>query len=329
MRKTNTMAGIALLALACLGTTAGGQPIDGSVDVVRGRARFAWAARTGKARHSLKLTLMVGPRGLSDSHDPEQHTLRAVLDGTVLFDVAPGANGYRFGKHGRWRYRGTHPGGRVKIKADGLIGELRITLSRASLPHLRNSSARNLPLTLEMAGTELETTASFAVRDRRVRRWTGLGSGGVPDPGPGPDPDPIPGGNPQQVSFSVLRRGADSMLFPKQHQVARNQSEWASLWQKHRRTGGTPPAIDFSRDMVVAVFLGIPTRTSNPGFTTTIRVVSIHDTSSRRDVVWEEVPNGMVWTCPPPGVGAPCILPDPYEFVLAPKSSLPVVFRAK
>jgi len=331
MHKTHTMVGIALLACVCLGTPADGQEVDGSVRVMAGKARFAHAARTGDARHSLQLKLMMGPSWLADIHDPAHHALRAVLGESVLFDVLPGADGDRSGKQGRWRYRGEHNGGRVKISANGFNGKLKIKLSRASLLDLRASDAQDLPLTLEMAGTEVDATASFVVKDARVRRWKGLASDFVPGPGPGPgpNPDPDPNGNPHQVSFSVLRKGNDSSLWPKVHQAARNQSEWNALWLKHDWSGSTPPTVNFNQNSVIGVFLGIPTKTSNPGWVSTIRVVSINETSTRREVVWEEVPNGIVWTCPPPGVGAPCILPDPYEFVLAPQSSLPVFFREK
>ncbi|MGV7643070.1 protease complex subunit PrcB family protein, partial [Mycobacterium kansasii] len=37
--------------------------------------------------------------------------------------------------------------------------------------------------------------------------------------------------------------------------VARTEPEWRALWERHA-PGRTPPAVDFSKNMVVAVFLG-------------------------------------------------------------------------
>ena len=38
--------------------------------------------------------------------------------------------------------------------------------------------------------------------------------------------------------------------------VARNEQQWAALWQQHAGLGKAAPKVDFSRRTVVAVFLG-------------------------------------------------------------------------
>jgi hypothetical protein len=329
MRKTQMMAGIALLAFGCLGTTAGAQQINGTVHVVTGKARFAHNARSGTSRHSLKLKLIVGPKSLSDFHDPEQHTLRAVLGETVLFEAAPGADGFRIAKNGNWRYRGRHGAARVKISANGLSGKVKIALSRASLPELYSSNARDLPLTFEMASAELTTTASFAVKNARVRKWKGLANDFVPGGGTGPGPGPGPGGDPQQVGFSVFRQGMLRLIAVRPHEAVRTQGEWTSFWLR-QQPGASPPAVDFTEKMAMGVFLAPPPMPSGgSGNLSAIRIVSISDSTSRREVVWEEVPNSIPWTCPPASPFAPCVAPASFQIVLAPQSSLPVVFREK
>ena len=42
---------------------------------------------------------------------------------------------------------------------------------------------------------------------------------------------------------------------PRQAAV-RSAAEWSALWKTHDPSGQSPPAVDFSREMVVAVFLG-------------------------------------------------------------------------
>jgi hypothetical protein len=298
-----------------------------------GRARFGHAARTGEARHTVKLKLMVGPRWLAELHEPDVHPLRVVLKDTVLIDVPPGASGYRGRRVTRWAYRGKHDGGRVRIKANAMSGVFRIALSRAHLPDLRDCDGRDLPLTVEMAGTEIETTASFSLREGRVRRWMRLandfvpGTGPGPSPGPGPGPGPDPGGDPQPVDFSVMKQGKILLRGATPPAVARNQGEWSSMWQWHH-PGGTAPSVDFTASMVVGVYLDKPTQSTGDGFLSGIRVVSVNDTSSRREVVWEEVADSVAWSCTARPF-APCFTPATYQLVLAPRSSLPVVFRER
>jgi hypothetical protein len=325
MRKTHTLTGIALLVFGCIAATAGGQQIDGSLRVMKGRARFGHAARSGQARHTLKLKLMVEPQWLAEHHDPDVHALRVVLKDTVLIDVAPGASGYRGSRVGRWAYRGEHDGDRVRVKANSLSGRLRIALSRANLPDLRDCDGKDLPLTVAMAGTELETTASFSVRDGHVRRWMRLANDFTPGPGPGPGPNP--GGDPQPVDFSVMQQGKILLLGATPPAVARSQGEWSSMWQWHH-PGGTAPPVDFTRSMVVGVYLDKPTQSIGDGLLSGIRVVSVNDTSGRREVVWEEVADSVAWSCSARPF-APCYTPATYQIVLAPRSSLPVVFRER
>jgi len=328
MGRVTTTTGIALLVFAGLTAGAAGQAVEGTVSVLQGRARFAHAKRSGDPRHTVRLTLLVGPRSLPDFHVPEQQPLRVTVGGTLLLDADPGADGYHRSKGGRWRYRGVLAGSHVALSANPLTGRIKVKVARGAFTALEASDAVDLPVTLKMAGTSLETTASFAVRSGHVRRWTGLAREIVPGPGPGPGPDPDPGALPVDVAFSLLREGLDTRILPRQNTTARSDAEWSTIWSSHQ-PGTTPPAVDFGRDMVVGVFLAIPKKTSQAGWASTVRVVSVNDTSSRREVVWEEVADGAVWTCPPPGVGAPCFLPAPYQFVLAPRTSLPVVFRER
>jgi len=196
MQNMPTITGIALLVLCGLTGYAPGQALEGTVRVRQGKARFAHSKRSGEARHALKLSLLVSPKYLPDFHVPEEHVLRATLGGTTLLDVAPGADGYRQGKGGRWRYRGEIAGGRVTLRANGLTGKVKLKISGADLPGLHASNATDLPLTLELTGALLETTASFAVKDSRVRRWRGLAFEFIPGTGGGPGTDPDPGTDP-------------------------------------------------------------------------------------------------------------------------------------
>ncbi len=63
------------------------------------------------------------------------------------------------------------------------------------------------------------------------------------------------GVQPAQMTFTTLARGDHSQVEEPRQVVARSAGEWASLWKAHGGTG-KPPAVDFARSMVIAVFLG-------------------------------------------------------------------------
>ncbi|MHC4931185.1 MAG: hypothetical protein ACYTGV_03230 [Planctomycetota bacterium] len=58
------------------------------------------------------------------------------------------------------------------------------------------------------------------------------------------------------VPFTVIASGQDSNINSLLLETAvLDQDHWELLWAQH--AGGTPPAVQFDRDMVVAVFLGM------------------------------------------------------------------------
>jgi hypothetical protein len=62
-----------------------------------------------------------------------------------------------------------------------------------------------------------------------------------------------------QVSFHTVLKGHRSGVRESVQIVARSQSEWSALWKRHASTEPNPPplpTINFSNEIVVAVFLG-------------------------------------------------------------------------
>ena len=60
--------------------------------------------------------------------------------------------------------------------------------------------------------------------------------------------------SPPPAVRTVVKGPMSGIESPRQA-VVRSAAEWSTLWQAHD-PGGAMPAIDFSREMVVAVFLG-------------------------------------------------------------------------
>ena len=61
------------------------------------------------------------------------------------------------------------------------------------------------------------------------------------------------------VPFSTLAKGLASGVDQPAQIVVRSQNDWAALWSRHmgtRTAPPPPPSVDFSRDMVVALFMG-------------------------------------------------------------------------
>lgn len=64
---------------------------------------------------------------------------------------------------------------------------------------------------------------------------------------------------PNKVSFQTVAKGFRSGIRESLQTVARSQSEWEGLWRKHvsnQTNPPPPPSIDFTKEIVAAVFLG-------------------------------------------------------------------------
>ena len=112
----------------------------------------------------------------------------------------------------------------------------------------------------------------------------------------------------------TIDKGDQSNVDEARQVVVRTQAEWDKLWTTH---GGDrkKPAIDFSKDMVVGVFMG--TRPS-AGYTTTI--VSTVSKDGKTIVRYEE-------KMPPKGTLTAQILTSPYHLVTLPKMAGQVAFE--
>ena len=56
------------------------------------------------------------------------------------------------------------------------------------------------------------------------------------------------------VAFTTVARGTDSQITEPREAIVRSADEWRALWSTH--SAERAPTVDFSRFMVVGVFLG-------------------------------------------------------------------------
>jgi hypothetical protein len=115
-------------------------------------------------------------------------------------------------------------------------------------------------------------------------------------------------------TVKTIDKGDQSNIDEARQVVVRTEAEWSKLWTTH---GGDrkKPAVDFSKTMVVGVFMG-----SRPtaGYNTTI--VSTVSKDGSMVVRYEE-------KTPPRGALTAQILTSPYHLVTVPKMAGQVTFE--
>ena len=57
------------------------------------------------------------------------------------------------------------------------------------------------------------------------------------------------------VTFTTIASGDSSQIDTERTATARTATEWAALWKQHGGEG-KPPAVDFTKDMVIGLFAG-------------------------------------------------------------------------
>jgi hypothetical protein len=106
----------------------------------------------------------------------------------------------------------------------------------------------------------------------------------------------------------TIEKGDQSNIDAPKQVVVRDAAEWRKLWQQHS-PDRPMPAVDFSKESVVAVFMG---SRNTAGYN--IAIVSTTDANGALIVKYKE-------TTPPRGAITAQILTFPYHIVAIPKTS--------
>ena len=107
----------------------------------------------------------------------------------------------------------------------------------------------------------------------------------------------------------TIEKGDQSNVEDAKRVLVRTDAEWTTLWQQHS-PDRPKPAVDFSKEMVVGVFMG---SRPNAGFSTAI--VTTTAANGALIVRYTE-------TVPKPGTVSAQILTFPYHLVAVPKATV-------
>ena len=108
------------------------------------------------------------------------------------------------------------------------------------------------------------------------------------------------------VPVRSLDKGAISQIDSARQAVARSESEWSTLWSQHAGQRARPD-VDFSKEMVVAIFLG-----TRPTAGFSVEIVGAREEGAMLIVSYRE-------TRPQPGIVTAQVLTSPYHLVAVPK----------
>jgi hypothetical protein len=111
-----------------------------------------------------------------------------------------------------------------------------------------------------------------------------------------------------------LDQGAQSQIDVRRQVTVRDRGEWASFWRTHA-PGRPSPAVDFSREMVVGVFMG-----TRPTAGFAVEIVGYRDSDNDVVVQYRE-------TAPSRDDITAQVLVSPYHLVVIPRRTGTVSFE--
>jgi len=120
------------------------------------------------------------------------------------------------------------------------------------------------------------------------------------------------------LEFDTIEKGFFSDITEKKDLIIRTQDEWAKLWNKHtsiRIPYPEAPVIDFTENMILAVFMG---QKPSGGFA--LEITRVEKCENGLIVFFSEVE-------PPPDAVVTAVLTQPYYIIRIEKSNLPVKFK--
>jgi hypothetical protein len=104
------------------------------------------------------------------------------------------------------------------------------------------------------------------------------------------------------MSFTTIQQGPLSGVDAERHVVVRTEAEWNALWREHQ-ANREEPRVDFSRSMVIALFMG-----SRPTAGYTIQVTRVEPSDHGITVFYRQA-------APDPGAMVAQVLTAPFHII--------------
>ncbi|MHC4861038.1 MAG: hypothetical protein ACYTDY_13205, partial [Planctomycetota bacterium] len=280
-------------------------------------------AESGEYRDSLRLSTLLKARDAPAPYGPASDGLTVKMGGATLLSLPPVPEGARLraGRKGRWRYREK---GRARLRLNVRKGRLDLRIRGEDLSSILAGGSDEIPVVVVMG--EVTFSQSIDLEDQR-NSWT-YRSEGIPfftpfgpgDPGDPDDPGPADG-----VTFRRLIAGAAGDVQTPQTQVFRTKAAYEDFWFKHPGMwpllgggGGAPivppPVVDFDKEMVLGVFLGV-----GPWASVAVDVIEVKDSGTGYTATYQE-------EVPGPNCPQPMLSGGPFVLVAVPKVTGPVSF---
>jgi len=115
------------------------------------------------------------------------------------------------------------------------------------------------------------------------------------------------------VAVTTVARGTDSQITKPREAVVRSADEWQTLWSAH--SSDRAPAVDFSRYIVLGVFMG-----TQPAAGYAVEIVLVRNEGTMTRVEYRE-------TRPSPGTLSAQVLTSPFHMVRIPRTANQIEFR--
>lgn len=115
------------------------------------------------------------------------------------------------------------------------------------------------------------------------------------------------------VALTTVARGTDSQITKPREVAVRSADEWRMLWSEH--SGERAPAVDFSRVIVLSIFMG-----TQPSAGYAVEIVGVRNEGATTRVEYREMR-------PSPGTLSAQMLTSPFHLVSIPRTTNPIEFR--
>jgi hypothetical protein len=113
----------------------------------------------------------------------------------------------------------------------------------------------------------------------------------------------------------TISQGSSSQILRPREVVAKDADEWRDLWAAHSAVNAPAEGVDWSRFMVVGIFLG-----SRPSAGYSVAITNVTSRDGTTTVEYTE-------RSPAPGTIAAQVLTSPFHILRIPRTTERIVFR--